>query len=247
MTLAATSAPAAPATCVRIAITSPDILARIRQVFASKNLVVDIVRMPYVEVTVRPAAGPAATDRSVAGAALEGVVGPDPRVGAPGARRLCAEYRLNVVEVGGRPTAERSPGEGRPRLTVAPDTDTATDTATATGPTPVADGPVAALSQRQHEVMALVSRGARNAEIAARLHVSEKTVKNHINRIFRSLGAGSRVEAVLIWQRGRPQGAIRRGAPDPVLVPLPRPVQLPVPVPVPVPVGSRRPAYGGSP
>jgi DNA-binding NarL/FixJ family response regulator len=83
-----------------------------------------------------------------------------------------------------------------------------------------ADGPAIALSQRQHEVMALVSRGVRNAEIAARLHVSEKTVKNHINRIFRSLGAGSRVEAVLIWQHHQHSGATRRGAPNPSLPPV---------------------------
>jgi len=44
-------------------------------------------------------------------------------------------------------------------------------------------------------------------------------VKNHINRIFRSLGAGSRVEAVLIWQRQQRDAAIRRGAPSPAPVP----------------------------
>ncbi|MDH6142762.1 MULTISPECIES: response regulator transcription factor [Kitasatospora] len=205
MTVAAASVPISPTcagpTCVRIAITSPDILAQIRQVFASKNLAVEIVRMPYVEVAVRPAAGAvgaAVTDR-------------------PAARRLCAEYRLSVVEVGGRPAAEPPVPHSRPHLAAVPDTD--------------ADTPVAVLSQRQHEVMALVSRGVRNAEIAARLHVSEKTVKNHINRIFRSLGAGSRVEAVLIWQQHQRSGAIRRGAPNPPLSP----------------VGSRHPGYGGNP
>jgi DNA-binding NarL/FixJ family response regulator len=33
--------------------------------------------------------------------------------------------------------------------------------------------------------------------------VQQKTVKNHVNRIFTKLGARSRVEAVLIWQRDR--------------------------------------------
>ncbi|MDH6108244.1 DNA-binding NarL/FixJ family response regulator [Kitasatospora sp. MAP12-15] len=178
MTVAAASVPISPSyvapTCVRIAITSPDILAQIRQVFAGKNLAVEIVRMPYVEVTVRPAAGAA----GLVGAAV---------TDRSAARRLCAEYRLSVVEVAGRPAAEHPVPHSRPHLAAVPDTD--------------ADSPVAVLSQRQHEVMALVSRGVRNADIAARLHVSEKTVKNHINRIFRSLGAGSRVEAVLIWQQ----------------------------------------------
>ncbi|MFF7635821.1 response regulator transcription factor [Kitasatospora sp. NPDC008050] len=229
MTLVATPVPAG-STCVRIAITSPDILAQIRQVFASKNLAVDIVRMPYVEVTVRPALGPvgavavAATDKAAVGTALERVAGPVAPAGVRAARRLCAEYRLSVVEVGGRPAVEDPPPESRPQLAAVPDTG--------------ADSPVAALSQRQHEVMTLVSRGARNAEIAARLHVSEKTVKNHVNRIFRALGAGNRVEAVLIWQQHRRGGAIRRDAPDP---------RRDAPDSWLSPVGDRHPAHAGTP
>jgi DNA-binding NarL/FixJ family response regulator len=42
-----------------------------------------------------------------------------------------------------------------------------------------------------------------NADIAALLRVQQKTVKNHVNRIFTKLGARNRVEAVLIWQRTR--------------------------------------------
>jgi len=59
------------------------------------------------------------------------------------------------------------------------------------------------LSPREAEVMESISRGLRNADIAAQLQVEPKTVKNHVNRIFTKLGAGSRVEAVLIWQRTR--------------------------------------------
>ncbi|MEZ0090219.1 response regulator transcription factor [Streptacidiphilus sp. EB129] len=184
---------------VRIAITSPDILAQIRQVFASKNLDVEIVRMPYVEVTVRPAAATSA-DRSAEGTVPLRLVGPASRVGAPASRRLCAEYRLSVVDAGDRPRAEHPVPAGLPHPAPVPDPDVP------------AHGPVVTLSQRQHEVMALVSRGVRNTEIAARLQVSEKTVKNHINRIFRTLGAGSRVEAVLIWQRQQRDGAPRRDA-----------------------------------
>ncbi|NEA53145.1 helix-turn-helix transcriptional regulator [Streptomyces sp. SID13666] len=220
MTIVATPVPISP-TSVRIAITSPDILAQIRQVFASKNLALEFVRMPYVEVIVRPAAGAAAgaagPDRSAVGTALERVGGPASRAGVHASRRLCAEYRLSVVEVGGRPTAEHPAPEIPPHPVPVP--------------APDADRLLVALSQRQHEVMALVSRGARNSEIAARLQVSEKTVKNHINRIFRSLGAGSRVEAVLIWQRHQQDGAIRRGAPNPPLAPAP----------------SLHPGHGGNP
>jgi DNA-binding CsgD family transcriptional regulator len=194
-------------TRVRIAISSPDILAQIRQVFASKKLAVDIVRMPYIEVAVRPAAGAASTDRSAVGNLLHQPVGPASPADAPASRRLCAEYRLNVIEVGDWPKAEQRVPSGRQHPAPAPDPDTDNGT----------DNPVAMLSQRQHEVMALMSGGVRNSEIAARLRISEKTVKNHINRIFRSLGAGSRVEAVLIWQRHQQNGTTRRSAQNPPL------------------------------
>lgn len=179
--VAATSVSAGPGR-LRIAITSPDILAHIRQVFATKNLVVEITRLPYVEITVRPTSSAAPADPST----LRGALHVHP-VGARTMRRPCAEYRLNVVEACDQPKAETA-HLPRPRhLTSVPDPD-------------VAD-PEVVLSGRQREVMVMVSRGVRNAEIAERLHISEKTVKNHINRIFKSLGAGSRVEAVLIWQQ----------------------------------------------
>jgi DNA-binding CsgD family transcriptional regulator len=185
-----TIAGAVGATRLRIAITSPDILARIRQVFAGKSMAVEFNGHPYVEITVRPARTAAPADPSAVGNAVQRLAGPVPRGGA-GAHRLVAQYRLDVVDVGARPRAGQP--AGRPRLALVPGPD--------------ARDPVAALSRREREVMALVSRGVRNAEIAGRLRVSEKTVKNHVNRIFRKLGAGSRVEAVLAWQRGTDDGA----------------------------------------
>jgi DNA-binding NarL/FixJ family response regulator len=164
-------------TRVRIAITSPGILAQIRQVLAGKNLAVEFVHRPYVEVTVMPAAAAGFPRQRT----------------APTPHRLVAEYRLDVVEVGDRP-------------------DPATPEAADSRP-----DPAGALSPRQRDVMALVSAGVGNREIAARLRVSEKTVKNHINRIFRVLGAANRVEAVLIWQRHQQSGATGRGAPRPPL------------------------------
>jgi DNA-binding NarL/FixJ family response regulator len=55
------------------------------------------------------------------------------------------------------------------------------------------------LSPRLREVMALMASGRSNAQIAAVLHLSEKTVKNHVNHIFSRLGATSRSEAVARW------------------------------------------------
>ena len=48
--------------------------------------------------------------------------------------------------------------------------------------------------------MRLVAAGRRNAEIAAELFLSEKTVKTHINHIFTKLGVADRVQAVLYYR-----------------------------------------------
>jgi len=55
----------------------------------------------------------------------------------------------------------------------------------------------ALLSKREQEVLLLLAEGFSNKEIAASLHVSEHTVKNHLFRMFEKLGVSSRMEAVL--------------------------------------------------
>jgi DNA-binding CsgD family transcriptional regulator/tetratricopeptide (TPR) repeat protein/type II secretory pathway predicted ATPase ExeA len=57
-------------------------------------------------------------------------------------------------------------------------------------------GNVAGLTDREAEVLDLLDEGLRNAEIAARLHLSEKTVAHHVSAILAKLGASSRLEAV---------------------------------------------------
>ena len=54
------------------------------------------------------------------------------------------------------------------------------------------------LSEREVEVLALVARGASNAEIAAELFVSERTVKGHVGSIFTKLGARDRAAAIVL-------------------------------------------------
>lgn len=56
---------------------------------------------------------------------------------------------------------------------------------------------VALLSKREQEVVRCVTEGLSNREIAARLKLSEHTIKNYIFRIFDKLGVSTRVEMVL--------------------------------------------------
>ncbi len=58
----------------------------------------------------------------------------------------------------------------------------------------------AGLSAREAEVMSLIADGQTNGEIAARLFLAEKTVKNHVRRIYSKLGVGSRPAAIAYWR-----------------------------------------------
>ncbi|NLK52186.1 MAG: response regulator transcription factor [Syntrophomonadaceae bacterium] len=53
------------------------------------------------------------------------------------------------------------------------------------------------LTQREKEVLELIARGQANREIAQRLYISEKTVKNHITSILRKLHVNDRTQAAI--------------------------------------------------
>ena len=55
------------------------------------------------------------------------------------------------------------------------------------------------LSPREAQIMALIAAGHSNGQIAARLVLTEKTVKNHVNRNYAKLGAGCRADAISLW------------------------------------------------
>jgi two-component system response regulator DesR len=61
---------------------------------------------------------------------------------------------------------------------------------------PRAEGPSSPLSEREREVLALMSSGATNKEIAQQLFLSPHTVKEHTSSLYRKLGARNRTEAV---------------------------------------------------
>ncbi len=59
---------------------------------------------------------------------------------------------------------------------------------------------VEALSPRETEIMGLVALGLENREIASRLVLSEKTVQNHLTRIYEKLKVNNRIQAVNVCQ-----------------------------------------------
>lgn len=65
-------------------------------------------------------------------------------------------------------------------------------------PPTAASGVLEPLSERELEVLALMARGASNAEVAERLFLSERTVKGHVGSIFTKLGARDRAAAIVL-------------------------------------------------
>ena len=52
------------------------------------------------------------------------------------------------------------------------------------------------LTRREQQLVQMISRGLTNKEIASQLNLSEQTVKNHIHRMLRKVGATNRLGAV---------------------------------------------------
>ena len=62
---------------------------------------------------------------------------------------------------------------------------------------PPGDSVFAALSARERQVLALIADGLSNTDIADRLAISEKTVRNHASHLFDKLGVWSRAQAIV--------------------------------------------------
>jgi PAS domain S-box-containing protein len=60
------------------------------------------------------------------------------------------------------------------------------------------------LTPRQVEVLRLLEQGRSTKQIAAELHLSTETVRNHIRRLFQVLGVNSRLEAVAVARTATP-------------------------------------------
>jgi LuxR family transcriptional regulator, maltose regulon positive regulatory protein len=59
---------------------------------------------------------------------------------------------------------------------------------------------IEALTDREREVLKMITLGMSNKQIGSKLYISEKTVKTHANHVFRKLGVASRLQATLAFQ-----------------------------------------------
>ena len=73
----------------------------------------------------------------------------------------------------------------------------------------VDEGASLGLSAREIEVMSMIAGGQTNGEIAAHLFLAEKTVKNHVRRIYSKLGVHNRPTAIAHWLANRAPQAPR--------------------------------------
>jgi pimeloyl-ACP methyl ester carboxylesterase/DNA-binding CsgD family transcriptional regulator len=62
---------------------------------------------------------------------------------------------------------------------------------------PSTNSPFTALSARERQVLKLMAEGLSNADIAAELQISDKTVRNHASNLFDKLGVWSRAQAIV--------------------------------------------------
>ncbi|MFC8230959.1 response regulator [Streptomyces sp. NPDC057287] len=67
------------------------------------------------------------------------------------------------------------------------------------GDTPArGDARIAALTEREREILTVIGQGWTNSEIATRLHLAESTVKTHVTRILAKTGSRDRIQAVIL-------------------------------------------------
>ena len=79
-------------------------------------------------------------------------------------------------------------------------------------PVPLEHSELAGLSEREKEVLAQLVSGDRVPDIAAALHISQNTVRNHLKSIFRKVGVGGQGELIQKVRDLTAQGGVTEGA-----------------------------------
>ncbi|WP_055700371.1 response regulator [Streptomyces silaceus] len=118
-----------------------------------------------------------------------------------------AGYVLKQIKGSDLVSAVRTVAAGRSMLDPAT---TARLMATLRGPEAsdgdIGDRRLAALSAREHEILALIGEGCTNRQIGRQLYLSEKTVKNAISRLLAKLGVERRIQAAVMAAQFTPPG-----------------------------------------
>src|SRR5689334_17893741 len=70
-------------------------------------------------------------------------------------------------------------------------------------PRPAPPKEVGELTEREHEILRLITDGLSNAEIGHKLYISETTVKTHVTHILQKLGLRDRIQAVVLAYQTR--------------------------------------------
>jgi DNA-binding NarL/FixJ family response regulator len=65
------------------------------------------------------------------------------------------------------------------------------------------DGPLAGLTEQERKLLALLGEGLTNRQIAARMFLAEKTVKNYVSRLLAKLGMERRTQAAVLASKLR--------------------------------------------
>jgi DNA-binding NarL/FixJ family response regulator len=68
------------------------------------------------------------------------------------------------------------------------------------GHSPMLHAPIPKRSQRQLQIIKLVAQGLKNREIAEKLGISSKVIKNYLGNIYRKIGVRNRVELALWYE-----------------------------------------------
>ena len=130
------------------------------------------------------------TDQALIILIADNAVGSDQ--GAPGLDRDLADIRRLAAELRGRVDLDVNAQWGTTLSCVLPLHDLAP------APETPATRRLAELRDREREVLELMIAGLRNRDIAARLFISERTVKFHVSNILAKLQVGSRTEAIAV-------------------------------------------------